>query len=37
MRAADRSDKDENKRVLTQIADEELAHLAQLGKLFESL
>jgi rhodanese-related sulfurtransferase/rubrerythrin len=35
-RAADRSDNDESRKVLTQIAEEERAHLAQLGKLFES-
>ena len=36
-RAADRSDGNETKKVLMQIADEERAHLAQLGKLFESI
>ncbi len=36
-RAADRSDNDESKKVLMQIADEEHSHLAQLGKLFESI
>ena len=36
-RAADRAESDDNKTVLLQIADEERAHLQQLGKLFEKL
>ncbi len=37
MRAADRTSNPQSKKVLTQIADEERAHLAQLGKLMESI
>jgi len=36
-RAADRSTGPRNKKVLIQIADEERAHLAQLGKLMERI
>jgi rubrerythrin len=36
-RAADRSESDDNKNVLMQIAREERAHLQQLGKLFDNL
>ena len=36
-RAADRAEKDKNKKVLMQIADEERAHLQQLGKLIDRL
>jgi rubrerythrin len=37
MRAADRTSNPQSKKMLTQIADEERAHLAQLGKLMESI
>jgi rubrerythrin len=37
MRAADRTRNPQSKKMLTQIADEERAHLAQLGKLMESI
>ena len=36
-RAADRSETEDNKNALMQIANEERAHLAQLGKLFDDL
>ena len=36
-RAAEKSDNEESKKVLLQIADEERVHLTQLGKLFENL
>lgn len=36
-RAADRSEDEDSKKVLLQIADEERAHLAQLGELFENI
>ncbi|MFZ0134401.1 MAG: rhodanese-like domain-containing protein [Desulfobacterales bacterium] len=36
-RAAERSDNPESQKVLMQIADEEQAHLAQLGKLFAKM
>ena len=36
-RAGDRAEKEENKIALLRIADEERAHLAQLGRLVESL
>jgi len=36
-RAADRAETEANKNALMQIANEERAHLAQLGKLFEDL
>ena len=36
-RAADRSQNDESKKVLVQIAEEERTHLDQLGKLFERI
>ncbi len=37
MRAADRTSNPQSKKVLIQIADEERTHLAQLGKLMESI
>ncbi|MBW2711429.1 MAG: sulfurtransferase [Deltaproteobacteria bacterium] len=37
LRAADRSPNPESRKVLTQIGDEERAHLKQLGKLMETL
>ena len=37
MRAADRTSNPQSKKMLTQIAEEERAHLAQLGKLMESI
>ncbi len=37
IRAADRTSNPQSKKVLTQIAEEERTHLAQLGKLMESL
>lgn len=36
-RAADRADKDDTQNVLLRIADEERAHLAQLGRLLETV
>ena len=36
-RAADKSENEESKNVLLQIANEERAHLAQLGKLFDNI
>ena len=36
-RAADRAETEANKEALVQIANEERAHLEQLGKLFENL
>ncbi len=37
LRASDRSDDSQSKKVLRQIADEERTHLIQLGKLIESI
>lgn len=37
LRAAEKTDTDDSKKVLQQIADEEHAHLEQLGKLFETI
>jgi rubrerythrin len=37
MRAAEKSKNDQSREMLMQIADEEQAHLKQLGKLIESL
>jgi rubrerythrin len=37
MRAADKTSNPQSKKVLTQIAEEERTHLAQLGKLMESI
>jgi rubrerythrin len=37
MRASDKTSNPQSKKVLIQIADEERAHLAQLGKLMESI
>ena len=37
LRAADRSSNPESRKVITQIADEERAHLKQLGKLMEKI
>ena len=37
MRAADKTSNPQSKKVLIQIADEERTHLAQLGKLMESI
>jgi len=37
LRASDRSSESQSQKVLRQIADEERTHLAQLGKLIESI
>ena len=37
MRASDKTSNPQSKKMLTQIADEERTHLAQLGKLMESI
>jgi len=37
LRAADRSNNPESKKILIQIADEEQTHLTQLGKLMEGI
>ena len=37
LRASDRSGEPQSQKVLRQIADEERTHLAQLGKLIESI